>query len=535
MELTMFVCIDPCTWKGQDLDDQSTPMERINPSKLDFHQWIDAAELLGAKMILFVAKHVGGFCWWQTETSDYSIKNTPYKGGKGDLLKELSEACWQRGMKLGIYIYPGDRTWGAYLGGGGRTRDPSKQEGYNAVLRKQWEETLSSYGPVTEIWFDGSLVVPLEDIVARYTPNTIILQSPMANIRWVGNESGFAPYPAWNTVKKEDGRTGVSTAAHGDPDGELWMPLEVDIPLKNHYWFWSPENEKHLKTMDEMMEIYYKSVGRGTVLLINSAPDTTGLIPEADMELYRQFGNEIRSRFGKSIAETRGKGDVVELDLGELTRIDHVITMEDIAFGERVRSYVIEGHSGNQWFEIARGISVGHKRIDRFSPVEVNRIRFRCLESSATPVIRQLSAYMVGDEKEYNRLGSETDGFGNAWGMGESKKYRDLKNLGMLSAQVEGEGWYRVDLSGAIDLPGQYELLVSEDEESMPLRPESAEIWLEGVETPGFCKANKIYNRMEINITAVPTGEAGSIVVRFVLGDRGSGKEQLFLRKVVYD
>ena len=150
MELTMFVHFAPNTWQGQDLDDHSTPLERINPSKLDVHQWIDAAELLGARMILFVAKHVGGFCWWQTETSDYSIKNTPYKDGRGDLLKELSEACWQRGMKLGIYIYPGDRTWGAYLGGGGRTRDPSKQEGYNAVLRKQWEETLSSYGPVTE-------------------------------------------------------------------------------------------------------------------------------------------------------------------------------------------------------------------------------------------------------------------------------------------------------------------------------------------------------------------------------------------------
>ena len=119
MEISMFVCLDPCTWQGQEYDDHSTPLERINPTKLNVNQWIDVAESLGAKMILFVAKHVGGFCWWQTETSDYSIKNTPYKNGQGDVLKELSQACWQRGIKLGIYVYPGDRTWGAYMGGVG--------------------------------------------------------------------------------------------------------------------------------------------------------------------------------------------------------------------------------------------------------------------------------------------------------------------------------------------------------------------------------------------------------------------------------
>ena len=536
MEITMFVHFAPSTWQAHEYDDHTTSLERINPTELDVHQWIDAAEALGAKMILFVAKHVGGFCMWPTETSDYSIKNTPYKNGRGDILKELSDACWERGMKLGAYIYPGDRTWGAYIGGGGRTRDPLKQEGYNKVLRKQWEEVLSEYGNITEIWFDGSLIVPLDDIVRKHASDAIVLQSLMANIRWVGNERGFAPYPAWNTVKKEDGKTGVSTAAHGDPDGDMWMPIEVDIPLKNHYWFWSPENEKYLKTMDELIEIYYKSVGRGAVLLVNSAPDTTGLIPEADMKLYRRFGNEIRSRFERSIAQTSGKGDIVELDLGSLTEIDHVITMEDIAFGERVREYVIEGNSGDKWFEIVRGISIGHKRIDRFKPVKVNKIRFRCLKSAAPPIIRELSVYMIGDENEYNKLNTKADDFGNAWGSGEIKKYRETQNLGFLSKYVDKDkGQYRIDLSGYIDMPGQYEMFVSENEEQMPLRPDDAGIWLEGVETPGFCKANKVYGRMEINITAVPGMEEGSVVVKFSLTDIARGLENVFLRKVVFE
>ncbi|WP_212190279.1 alpha-L-fucosidase [Carboxylicivirga sediminis] len=537
MEQTMFICLDPCTWEGIEQGDHSYPIEKMNPSKLDVNQWLDAAEAFGAKMVLFVAKHSSGFCWWNTETTDYGIRNTAYKNGKGDVLKELSDACWERGIKLGIYVYPGDLTWGAYLGGAGRTKDPAKQEGYNKVLRQQWEEVLSRYGEATEIWFDGNCIIPIDDIKEKYAPNAIVFGSSMANIRWVGNERGYAPYPAWNTVKKEDGGTGSATAAHSDPNGDMWMPLEVNTTLKDHYWFWSPENEKHLKSLDQLLECYYKSVGRGGLFLLNSAPDTSGLIPAADMRLYQQLGDEIRRRFSQSIKETSGKGEVVELELNKVTEIDHVITMEDIAFGERVRKYTIEGtKDGNNWFEIVKGISVGHKRIDKFKPVKVRKIRFHASEHAAPPVIKKLAVYMVGDKKDYDRLKSDKDDFGNSWEAGQSKEYIDLVEVGKVSGFVEttNERQFTVDLSKIIDRPGQYELFVAKKVNGTTNKPSEAALMLEGVETPGFCKIDRVFGRMELNITAHPTMKDNSIKVIFNLADKAQD-EIVFLRKVVFN
>lgn len=493
MERTMFVHFAPNTWQGTELDNRSTPLVRINPSKLDVNQWIDAAESFGAQMIIFVAKHVGGFCMWQTESTDYSIKNTPYKNGKSDVLDELAKACFKRGMRLGVYIYPGDDTWGAYLGGGGKTKDPAKQEGYNKVLRLQWEEVLSRYGnQIHEIWYDGGLVVPLEDIVKKYSPNAIVFQGPFASIRWVGNEQGIAPYPAWNSVKLADAKTGVATGAHGDPDGEVWMPLEVDVTLKDHNWFWSPTNSKNLRNLDQLMDIYYKSVGRGGLLLLNASPDTTGLIPQEDMSLYKQFGDEINRRFGNCIASTSGNGESLELNLDKVTKVDHIVIQEDIVFGERVREFVIEGKINDQWIELAKGISIGYKHIERFNAVDVSAVRVRFTKFSYPPVIKSLSVSFVGDNF--------------------SAAIQDKKDEVLVDSKVlDKSGKFEVDLSDFIKMAGQYELVIrSESDENLKIR--SSSLILQGVATPGFTQTNK-NGSCNINITAHPSGGKGTIRV----------------------
>ena len=350
----------------------------------------------GRKEILLVAKHTGGFCWWQTDTTQYGIKETAWKDGRGDVLAELSASCRKHDLTLGIYVYPGDDTWDAPMGSGGRTRDPAKQEAYNQVFRQQLTEVLTRYGKITEVWFDGSCVIDVSDILRQHAADAVIFQGPQATIRWPGTESGKLPYPAWNSLLSQDLKTGTATAVHGTPDGDAWAPLEADTTLYNHNWFWSAANEAKRKSLEELMDVYYHSVGHGGVLLLNSTPNTSGLIPEGDLQLYAAFGREIERRFSRPIMEVNGqRGSTVELALPQSTLINHVVIMEDYREGERIREYVVEGLSEGQWRELKSGTSVGRKKIDLFRPAQVSRVRLRVTKHAAEPLVRSFAAVYV--------------------------------------------------------------------------------------------------------------------------------------------
>ena len=398
-EHTMFIHFSPATWQGKEFDDLSYPISKINPTLLNTDQWCEVAKLWDAKMIVFVAKHVGGFCWWQTNTTEYSVKNTPWRGGKGDVLRDLSESCKKYGLDLGVYLYPGDPAWGAGIGSGGKTEDPTKQEAYNKIYRQQLTEVLSKYGSMKEVWFDGNCHIPVKDILEKYAKEAVIYQGKQADIRWSGNEDGVAPYPNWYTIKKEDLATGYSTALQSDVNGDAYAPIETDIPLlKNgtHKWFWAPNTDKYILTLDQLMNAYYKTSGRGSVFLINATPDTTGLIPMSHVKRYKEFGLELRKRFGQSLGKTSGKGKEVMLNFEEPTDVNHCIIRERLENGQRVKSYVLEGYSKErQWFVLSKGSSIGLKRIDFFKNVRVEKIRLTVLDCKAEPVISELSAYNV--------------------------------------------------------------------------------------------------------------------------------------------
>jgi alpha-L-fucosidase len=316
------------------------------------------------------------------------------------VVKDYVQSCRKAGLQAGLYASvtanahwevnnPGLVNWGK----GG---DAEKQGRYVKMSEQMLAELWSRYGPLGEIWFDGGALPPAQggpDLVSlqrRLQPGAMVFQGPAATIRWIGNEDGVAGYPCWATVKGRD------DAGNGDPDGGVWQPGECDVPIRNHDWFWHPNAEGKLYTLEQLVDMYYRSVGRNCNLLLNANIDRNGLVPEADMRRYRQFGDEIRRRFGRSIAETNGRGMAVELALPGPTRVDHVIAMEDILEGQRVREYVIEALAGGQWQELARGTSIGHKRIDRFEAKEVARVRWRCLKSVGEPRLRKLAVYAVG-------------------------------------------------------------------------------------------------------------------------------------------
>ncbi len=403
-ERIMFVCLDPCTWQGREYDNHTTNLKDMKLPKLDADQWCRAAKLWGAKEILFVAKHTGGFCWWQTETTDYSVKNIAWKDGKGDLVDEIARACKRHGLKLGMYIYPGDDQWGAWIGSGGRTADPAKQEEYNKVLRTQWTEVLSRHADnIIELWFDGSCYVPLGDVFDKYVGDRVVyLQGPYANLRWVGTEAGFAPYPGWNSLKESDLKTGVSTAVHGDPDGDAWAPLECDTTLYDHFWFWSEAKESKRKSLEHLVKLYYHSVGRGATFLLDSTPNTDGLIPDGDMELYEKFGKELDRRFSDPLGEIQGCGPVHTIKFEKATRINQFMIMEDYRQGHRIREFVVEARTADgNWIELNKGTAVGRKRIVIFEPVEATAVSLRITRNVNEPIVRDFKVYFVEGDNSY--------------------------------------------------------------------------------------------------------------------------------------
>lgn len=392
LELGMFIHFAPNTWSDREDDDLSVAPAKINPEQLNTDEWAAAAAGMGAKYVIFVAKHVGGFCWWPTETTDYSVASAAWRGGKGDVLRDLAASCKKLNLKLGVYLSPADKKHGAE--GGGKCKTDAEQKIYEELYKKQLTEVLSQYGEMCEVWFDGSLIFDVSDIVNKYAPHAAVFQSRKPTIRWVGNEDGVAPNPAWNAVniKNPPSQYGVFTAADGNPEGDFWLPNECDCRIRDT-WFWNSKNEKSLKSTDALVKIYEQSVGRGAQMLLNMTPDTTGRIPTGDVKRAAEFGAEIARRFGRNLGSTRGNGNIVVLNMNSPAPVDAVSIMENISEGERVREYAVDAYINNDWKEVAKGTAIGHKKIEAFPEVTTAMLRLRVNATHGEPRIRAFAAH----------------------------------------------------------------------------------------------------------------------------------------------
>ncbi|MBR5174549.1 MAG: alpha-L-fucosidase [Bacteroidales bacterium] len=382
----------------------------FNPTELDTDQWLETASKLGAKYAVLVAKHGSGFSLWPTEAHDYSVKNCPWKDGKGDIVADFVASCKKYGIKPGIYANTNANGYLHTDRGITKEGGPVSQVEYNAVVAKQLTELWSNYGELFEIWFDGGVLTPKEGgadvlpLVQKLQPNAIAFQGPYGHenlIRWVGNELGTAPDPCWATADSTTNSDGVLVVdgLNGRPDAPFWCPGESDFTLRRQSsfgggWMWREGEDDMVYSLDELMEKYETSVGRNTNMLLGLVIDRRGLIPDADVKLVEEYGEAIRKNYGTPFAETKGKGSKVILSLPSSTVVDRVIIQEDISEGERVLVWHLEGvKPDGSTVELCAGTNIGHKRIARFDPVEVSSLQLVIDSYKDEPLIKEFAVF----------------------------------------------------------------------------------------------------------------------------------------------
>lgn len=388
----------------------------FNPTELDAEQWVKAAKAGGLKELILTAKHHDGFCLWPSAFTEHSVKNSPFRDGKGDVVKEFADACRKYGLKVGLYLSPWDRNH----------KDYGTSE-YIAYYRNQLRELLTNYGEINEIWFDGAnggdgyygganevRRIDRETyydwpatiaLVKELQPGIKIFSDAGPDIRWVGNENGYAGETFWSTIDSTKLVIGASDSKYlntGDPDGNSWMIGQCDVSIRPG-WFYHASEDSLVKTPEQLMDIYYKSVGRNGVLLLNLPPDRRGLIHETDVANLEEFKANIDALFSENLAEgasrlrQESKDQQMEMivELGEPKRFDHIVLGEEIERGQQISRFHVEAETGEgEWTKIAEATTIGYKRILQLEPVTTSKVKVVIEASKNPPLVSEVGLYL---------------------------------------------------------------------------------------------------------------------------------------------
>lgn len=381
-----------------DFDERPMSPSAFNPVELDCGQWIRTAKQAGMNYAVFTAKHHDGFSNWPSAYTEMSVAHTPWKDGKGDVVGKFVAACRKYGVKPGLYYSPYDASAESFLHDG---------KAYDDYFVNQITELPTKYGEIDILWFDGCGSEDHEydwprifGEIRRLQPNILIFNMGDPDFRWVGNEDGVAPYPCWNTVDAVD--FSIQTERKEQLGESLWLPAECDVQLRAN-WFYSDHDEHTVKSIDELIGLYYYSVGRGANLLLNIGPDRRGLLPDKDAERILEFGEVIRQRFASPIAtlaDCEREGRCWTFRPERPILLDHAVIQEELAHGESIRSFRISvmTQKSQRLIPVYEGKSVGHKAICRFAPIRAREVVMEVLESNGEPIVRELSFHYVGEK-----------------------------------------------------------------------------------------------------------------------------------------
>ena len=437
LEYYMFIHFTVNTFTDKEWGYGDEDESIFNPSSADCRQWAKTASDAGMKGIIITAKHHDGFCLWPSKYTDHSVKNSPWKNGQGDLLRELRQACDEYGLNMGVYLSPWDRNSPVY-----------GSEEYIEYYRSQLRELLTEYGDIFEVWFDGANGGDgyyggaretrridnktyydwpgTHSVVRDLQPNAVMFSDAGPDIRWVGNEKGMGSLTNWCLLRRDELYPGGKFAkilGVGHEDGNYWVPAEVDVSIRPG-WFYHRNQDSLVRSPENLLELYYSSVGRNCNLLLNVPPDRRGLLHENDVRSLKEFRQLREKEFEKDLAkgkktkasESRGKdygpamvndGDrktywapedkttsaEIIIDLVEEKEINRILIQEYIQLGQRVQEFRIEALTDTGWKQIVEGTTIGYKIIRKFPVTTTSKVRLTISGAKACPAISNIELY----------------------------------------------------------------------------------------------------------------------------------------------
>ena len=403
-EVAIFVHFTVNTFTGREWGDGTESPSLFAPSALDARSWARAASKAGARAMVLTAKHHDGFCLWPTRTTDHSVRASPWRGGAGDVVREFVDACRAERLGAGLYLSPWDRHEPSY---GDTPR-------YNDFYAAQLRELLSGYGPIGEVWFDGANGEGpngkrqvydwprIHRIVRELQPGAVIFSDAGPDVRWIGNEKGVAGETCWSTIDPAavpypgyDAPGVGEILQRGDPHGSVWRPGETDVSIRPG-WFWRAEEDAQVRSADNLLDLYFTSVGRNSKLLLNVPPTRTGRFHPTDAARLEAFGaglRAMRDSDAASGARMSRSGGTVELVLPGPVTFDVVSLQEDIGRGQVVERYRVEAMAGGTWTTISRGTTIGYRKLDRVTPLAASRVRLVVESALDTPQIARVSLH----------------------------------------------------------------------------------------------------------------------------------------------
>ncbi len=437
MEYYAFIHFSLNTYTNQSWGYGDEDVNLFNPTELDARQWAQTCKEAGMKGIIITAKHHCGFCLWPSEFTEYSVKNAPWKDGKGDVIRELADACKEYGLKLGIYLSPWDRNYADY----------GKPE-YITYFRNQLTELLTNYGDIFEVWYDGANGGTgyygganenrkidrttyydwknTYKLVRELQPDIVIWNDggDRADLRWVGTEAGYVGETNWSLLNAT-GDVPYNMLHYGVENGDSWVPAEVNTSIRPE-WFYHPGEDSKVKTLPQLMDTYYNSIGRNATLLLNFPIMPNGLIHPNDEKAALDFATSVKEAFAVNLIEnakvvasnTRGnakkfgaykatdndentywttddniKTASLTIDFEKPTTFNRFLAQEYIRLGQRVKTFTVEALVDENWQEITKATTIGYKRILRFPAVTATQLRFNITGSKACPVISTVGVY----------------------------------------------------------------------------------------------------------------------------------------------